>query len=724
MDTVPIEIQVCSDENPSGPPKISRKKSRDDLDIHIVSKSKLATVSRDDLDVGDSPLSPSRTVGHMTSFARVRSTTSFAEGPVGNLNLTLKKKKATGLAVSIQSGTGSIRKRFGSTAVPRKKMDFTDPADSPDKPRVNPVALNKISFVFTDRIETFLDFMPNVKLILVLRELSISLDSFTYLGPKGEAVSSQTLLGECPSQIFFVPPKPETYVATEILVSAGGGYFCRSESIRDRSSDDSFGPVVEGILNSEEIKTATSNLKNLLSPTKKKAPKTSTGLKKSDKAVEVRKTVLDAHAKMYKETEVRFSKSNGKATRVQAATVDTLIEILTHPVGRDKQLELDFVMSFDIIMDAKELFKRMAERFQIANNKIKEGVIEFFKSLLTRRRHLFIDDQEFSASFLKWVETLDPEGVDPLKLKGFQLFCQSQVAGDRQEYQDSVENKLREDDQADGPTPYPILTQEPSNPIPNQPWHLDILDFHPIEVARQITIQNSALIRNIRSNEWMQQGWTKGKGPNIVACIDNFNLLSGWSATCICLGHTIEVRSAILKFLIVTGLQCAMLNNFHATLAIVSGLNSAPVTRLLQTWDSLDNNTMKRFDQLKELVSQDKNYKQMRHLLDSEGSEASIPYIGIYLKDLIFVEDGNPDKTEDGMINFEKHEMLSKHILKMWDFAKNRYKLVPVEPLQNYFRNLKVVCEDDLYEESLLRESRADTAPLKPKWEKRGLFNY
>ena len=123
--------------------------------------------------------------------------------------------------------------------------------------------------------------------------------------------------------------------------------------------------------------------------------------------------------------------------------------------------------------------------------------------------------------------------------------------------------------------------------------------------------------------------------------------------------------------------------------------------------------------------------------------EASIPYIGIYLKDLIFVEDGNPDKTEDGMINFEKHEMLSKHILKMWDFAKNRYvpsmkiniifqdltlipryKLVPVESLQNYFRNLKVVCEDDLYEESLLRESRADTAPLKPKWEKRGLFNY
>lgn len=51
---------------------------------------------------------------------------------------------------------------------------------------------------------------------------------------------------------------------------------------------------------------------------------------------------------------------------------------------------------------------------------------------------------------------------------------------------------------------------------------------------------------------------------------------------------------------------------------MISGFTSAPVTRLLQTWDSLDSVTTKRFDQLRELVSQDQNYKKMRKIIEGK----------------------------------------------------------------------------------------------------------
>jgi hypothetical protein len=33
-----------------------------------------------------------------------------------------------------------------------------------------------------------------------------------------------------------------------------------------------------------------------------------------------------------------------------------------------------------------------------------------------------------------------------------------------------------------------------------------------------------------------------------------------------------------------------------------------------------------------------------------------LPYLGTYLTDLTFIEDGNPDYTEKGLVNFFKHE--------------------------------------------------------------------
>ena len=39
-----------------------------------------------------------------------------------------------------------------------------------------------------------------------------------------------------------------------------------------------------------------------------------------------------------------------------------------------------------------------------------------------------------------------------------------------------------------------------------------------------------------------------------------------------------------------------------------------------------------------------------------------MPYLGFYLTDLAFIEDGTPNVTDDGLINFSKMRMVSGQI--------------------------------------------------------------
>jgi hypothetical protein len=44
----------------------------------------------------------------------------------------------------------------------------------------------------------------------------------------------------------------------------------------------------------------------------------------------------------------------------------------------------------------------------------------------------------------------------------------------------------------------------------------------------------------------------------------------------------------------------------------------------------------------------------------------------MYTKDLIFIEDGNPDMTETDLVNFDKRHMVASVIDKMEHFAALR----------------------------------------------------
>jgi son of sevenless-like protein len=61
----------------------------------------------------------------------------------------------------------------------------------------------------------------------------------------------------------------------------------------------------------------------------------------------------------------------------------------------------------------------------------------------------------------------------------------------------------------------------------NLKGQLTVLDLHPEEVARQLTLIDQNLYRQIRPREFLGSGWSKSdkevRSPGIIAMINNFN---------------------------------------------------------------------------------------------------------------------------------------------------------------------------------------------------------
>ncbi len=68
--------------------------------------------------------------------------------------------------------------------------------------------------------------------------------------------------------------------------------------------------------------------------------------------------------------------------------------------------------------------------------------------------------------------------------------------------------------------------------------------------------------------------------------------------------------------------------------------------------------TKQTIDKLQNLVSTDGRFRNMREALH-RCDPPCIPYLGMYLTDLSFIEEGTPNFTDDGLLNFSKMRMVS-----------------------------------------------------------------
>ena len=125
-----------------------------------------------------------------------------------------------------------------------------------------------------------------------------------------------------------------------------------------------------------------------------------------------------------------------------------------------------------------------------------------------------------------------------------------------------------------------------------------------------------------------------------------------------------------------------------------------------KTWEGLGQKTQNRWEEFKTLFKVDKNSHNIRHAL-SQAITPCIPHLGIFLADLTFIEDGNPNTLRD-MVNFLKRRMIAERIRWIQQYQQISYNLRPVGVIQEYLQaKLKVVDEDSLWKLSTIVEPRS-----------------
>lgn len=72
----------------------------------------------------------------------------------------------------------------------------------------------------------------------------------------------------------------------------------------------------------------------------------------------------------------------------------------------------------------------------------------------------------------------------------------------------------------------------------------------------------------------------------------------------------------------------------------------------------LSSQTKQTIEKLQNIVSSDGRFRNLRDALH-RCDPPCIPYLGMYLTDLSFIEEGTPNFTEDGLLNFSKMRMVS-----------------------------------------------------------------
>ncbi|KAH3759227.1 Ras guanine nucleotide exchange factor [Pelomyxa schiedti] len=255
-----------------------------------------------------------------------------------------------------------------------------------------------------------------------------------------------------------------------------------------------------------------------------------------------------------------------------------------------------------------------------------------------------------------------------------------------------------------------VFSTDPPPPI--VPTRATFEEIDPIEIARQMSLQEFELYVNIQAKELLSLSWSKKdkekRSPNLLAMIHRFNTVSNWTTATIVKEPDLRKRANIVRKFVRILEELLKLNNFNAVFEISAGLNSSAITRLKLTWAEVKD-TSKIMDKMGSITAPTSSFASLRQFLHS-ANPPCIPYLGVYLTDLTFIEEGNTDTIENTYVHFAKFRMVAGVIQEMQQYQQKPYNFSRVDSIQTFLNNLDSLSEKEAFDLSLAIERRQPAA--------------
>ena len=230
------------------------------------------------------------------------------------------------------------------------------------------------------------------------------------------------------------------------------------------------------------------------------------------------------------------------------------------------------------------------------------------------------------------------------------------------------------------------------------------------------------------------------RSPNVVNCIQNFNKLTSFIIEDIISYDSPKQRAKVYEKWVLICDYCRLNKNYNDTIAIFSALNNYIITGLKLTLKEVKYKTKCIFDNISNFCSVEGNYRNIRNDIDLciKNEDNFIPYLGLLLRDINFIEESSKYLNEKGCINMEKiekiNDLLDKYFKYKKDDNKNNEKIIPRN--LDFFENLENISEEELekianniepefkFEKiETKRLTNIDKKYFRKKLEKRGTFS-
>lgn len=208
------------------------------------------------------------------------------------------------------------------------------------------------------------------------------------------------------------------------------------------------------------------------------------------------------------------------------------------------------------------------------------------------------------------------------------------------------------------------------NYLNNEQMHFSSIS--PENFAEQLTLIESELFKEIQESDLLEKVWLSKNPPKnnpLCLMINLFNRISIWCASEIVSVQDLKERVNMLRKFISIAEHCYELKNFNALMALTASMNLTAVQRLEKTWSLVGNSYKSSFDKFTNLMSTKQNFQNYRSLLNNTKLPL-VPYLGVFLRDLTFIDEGNSDYFESGLINFDKLILMGNFIVDIKYYQK------------------------------------------------------
>jgi len=439
-----------------------------------------------------------------------------------------------------------------------------------------------------------------------------------------------------------------------------------------------------------------------------------------------------------------FVKGEGVGPRqIKGGTIEKLVERLTDGGNYDSQFQQAFLLTFRAFMKPEKLLDLMIQRYQetcyenssqATAQPIRLRVCNTLKYWIDNYWFDFMEDQTLFDKAFDFVNNTVAKDTPKMTEQLTRLMERKRRGSD-------VVTVQRKDPNQPKPV-YPKNTRKPSTPdfkgtetltreqrgvsilgidrfynlvsskTAEEPTHLKLQDLDPIEIARQCTLLEYEIFKNIKATEFLDQAWLK---ENKLTAAPGICEMSSWStkitkwviSEIVSIQDSIRARAMVYEKFIMVAQHMEKINNYNGVMEILAAFQSSAVHRMKKTTQAVGGRYLKILDELMKLTSREFNYKNLRSKVHA-ANPPLIPFPGVYLGDLVFLDTGNQMhlNSDKSMINFQKFQKLASYILELQVYQQTAYNFAPVPEIQAFLRDVPVFDDDSAYNMSLVCEPR------------------